>query len=73
MDWVGIRPHGVVLPYYYQSRIQWSQYFSEAGLNIRNWNDRVALYPFPFSVVFGRQLHYIALLEKTRKSDGLSH
>ncbi len=65
MDWVGNRPHGVVLPYNYQSRAQWNQLFSAAGLNVTDWQDRIALYPFPFSALFGRRLHYIALLEKT--------
>jgi SAM-dependent methyltransferase len=63
MDWVGNRPHGVVLPYNYQSRAQWKQYFSAAGLNVHDWNDRIPLYPFPFSLLFGRHLHFIALLE----------
>lgn len=64
MDWVGNRPHGVLLPYNYQSRGQWNQYFALAGLNVSDWNDRIPIYPFPFSSLFGRQLHFIALLEK---------
>jgi len=66
MDWVGNRPHGVVLPYNYQSRAQWDRYFSSADLAVREWHDQIALYPFPFSALFGRRLHYIALLEKCR-------
>src|SRR5579863_847279 len=65
MDWVGNRPHGVVLPYNYQSRAQWDRYFSTAGLKVISKQDRVRLYPFPFSVLFGRKLHFIALMEKT--------
>lgn len=64
MDWVGNRPHGVVLPYNYQSREQWKGCFSRAGLRVREWNGQVPLYPFPFNALFGRGLHYIALLEK---------
>ncbi len=64
MDWVGNRPHGVVLPYNYQSREQWDRYFSMAGLRSIARQDRVMLYPFPFSAVFGRRLHFIELLEK---------
>lgn len=64
MDWVGNRPHGVVLPYNYQSTAQWNRYFSMAGLNIVARQDQVKLYPFPFSLFFGRKLHFIALLEK---------
>jgi SAM-dependent methyltransferase len=65
MDWVGNRPHGVVLPYNYQNSNQWARYFSEAGLHMLARQDRVNLYPFPFSVLFGRKLHFIDLLEKT--------
>ena len=65
MDWVGNRPQGVVLPYNYQSRAQWDRYFSVAGLNVISTQDRVKLYPFPFNVLFGRELHFIELLEKS--------
>lgn len=68
MDWVGNRPHGVVLPYNYQSRDQWNGQFAQAGLRLRDWNGRFPLYPFPFSALFGRGLHYIALLEKAQGS-----
>lgn len=66
MDWVGNRPHGVVLPYNYQSRREWNDFFARAGLAVREWQDRVPVYPFPFSLAFGRRLHVIALLEKSR-------
>jgi SAM-dependent methyltransferase len=65
MDWIGNRPHGVILPYNYQNRLQWNQYFQTAGLRISHWQDRIPLYPFPFSGFFGRKLHFVALLEKT--------
>jgi len=68
MDWIGNRPHGVVLPYNYQSRAQWNQYFSAAGLTVREWQDRIALYPPPFGALFGRRLHFVALLEKIELS-----
>jgi len=66
MDWVGNRPHGVVLPYNYQSRDQWDEYFGETGLEVKSWRTDVPIYPFPFSVLFGRNLHYIGLLENGR-------
>jgi SAM-dependent methyltransferase len=66
MDWVGNRPHGVVLPYNYQSRAQWDRYFQETGLKIEDWQTKIPLYPWPFSALFCRQLHIIGLLEKTR-------
>ncbi len=66
MDWVGNRPHGVVLPYNYQSRAQWDRYFSQAGLTVQSWDDRIPIYPFPFSALFGRRLHFVAMLGKYR-------
>jgi SAM-dependent methyltransferase len=67
MDWVGNRPHGVILPYNYKSSSQWSRYFSNAGLTTLARQDRVKLYPFPFNILFGRKLHFIELLEKTEQ------
>lgn len=65
MDWVGNRPHGVVLTYNYHSRKQWAAYFSLCGLKQENWNGAVPLYPWPISLVAGRGLHFITLLKKT--------
>jgi SAM-dependent methyltransferase len=64
MDWIGNRPHGVVLPNNYQSRSQWDTYFADAHLSLKAWEDHVPLYPFPFSSIFGGKLHFVALLEK---------
>lgn len=64
MDWVGNRPHGVVLPYNYCSRHQWDDIFAASGLRIARWTEDVPLYPFPASLVFGRHLHFVACLEK---------
>jgi ubiquinone/menaquinone biosynthesis C-methylase UbiE len=64
MDWVGNRAHGVVLPYNYQSRGQWDKHFFATGWKIKEWQTKIPLYPFPFSALFGRQLHFIGLLEK---------
>jgi SAM-dependent methyltransferase len=66
MDWVGNRPHGVLLPYNYQSRAQWDRTFFQAGLKVLSWNDRIPTYPFPFSALFGRRLHFVALLAKSQ-------
>jgi len=64
MDWVGNRPHGVVLPYNYQSRGQWDQYFKMTGLKVKDWRTEIPIYPWPFRALFGRQLHCIGLMEK---------
>jgi SAM-dependent methyltransferase len=66
MDWVGNRPHGVVLTYNYQSRKQWSEHFSNCGLAEVSWSTAVPLYPAPFSLVVGRGLHFVSLLNKSK-------
>jgi SAM-dependent methyltransferase len=66
MDWVGNRPHGVVLTYNYQSRKQWAGYFSSCGLAETNWTTQVPLYPPPASLIAGRGLHFVGLLRKTK-------
>jgi hypothetical protein len=66
MDWVGNRPHGVVLTYNYQSRAKWQEHFSRCGLVETNWTTRVPLYPPPVSLLAGRGLHFVSLLRKTK-------
>ncbi len=66
MDWVGNRPHGVVLKYNYQSRKEWAEHFSRCGLAEETWTTRVPLYPPPVSLVAGRGLHFVSLLRKTK-------
>jgi len=65
MDWIGNRPHGVALTYNYQSREQWKEHFSKCGLTQASWTTHVPLYPAPFSLLFGRGLHFVSLLRKT--------
>lgn len=62
MDWVGNRPHGVTLTYNYQSMRQWNEHFSACGLRPEKFSTELSLYPFPFSVLFGRKLHFVAKL-----------
>jgi SAM-dependent methyltransferase len=64
MDWVGNRPHGVELPYNYLSGQQWQNLYHDAGLVEVQVEREVPIYPVPFSYIFGRQLHFIALLKK---------
>jgi SAM-dependent methyltransferase len=66
MDWVGNRPHGVVLTYNYKSRRQWAAYFSMCGLKEETWNGDLPLYPQPFRAVVGRGLHFVSLLNKIK-------
>jgi SAM-dependent methyltransferase len=64
MDWVGNRPHGVTLTYNYPSLSQWQQHFASCGLEATRLSTALPLYPFPFSLLFGRKLHFVAQLEK---------
>jgi SAM-dependent methyltransferase len=64
MDWVGNAPHGVVLPYRYFSPESWPETVGQAGLKETARSDVPGLYPFPFSLVFGRGLHFTARLER---------
>lgn len=66
MDWVGNRPHGVVLTYNYQSREQWAKHFSNCGLAEVSWTTEVPLYRAPFSLLVGRGLHFVSLLRRTK-------
>jgi SAM-dependent methyltransferase len=64
MDWVGNRPYGVTLTYNYQSRIQWQEHFATCALQSAEFSTDLPLYPFPFSLVFGRKLHFVGQLTK---------
>ncbi len=66
MDWLGNRPHGVVLTYNYQSRTEWAKYFSSCGLAATTWTTRVPIYPAPVSFFAGRGLHFVSLLTKVK-------
>jgi len=66
MDWVGNRPHGVVLTYNYQNRKQWTEQFSDLRLSKISWTTEIPLYPWPLSLLVGRGLHFVSLLKKTK-------
>jgi ubiquinone/menaquinone biosynthesis C-methylase UbiE len=62
MDWVGNYGHNVVLPYNYLSEREWREHFQHTNLSPEHWVENLGLYVFPFSLVFGRGLHFIARL-----------
>jgi SAM-dependent methyltransferase len=64
MDWVGNRPHGVLLPYHYFSPASWAAAVAAAGLREELRAPVPGLYPFPFSALFGRGLHFVARLAR---------
>jgi SAM-dependent methyltransferase len=64
MDWVGNAPHGVRLPYNYQSKTEWAKIWREGGYSVDKNIEDLPLYPGPAHWIFGRGLHFIALLTK---------
>ena len=62
MDWVGNRGHDVVLPYNYLSAQRWDAVFGEAGCRVVTRRASLRLYPAPASLLFDRQLHFVALV-----------
>jgi SAM-dependent methyltransferase len=62
MDWVGNARYGVALPYNYWRLAKWHRAFDKLGLNINSWESNLRLYPFPAELIFGRSLHFIAVL-----------
>lgn len=65
MDWVGNRPHGVVLPYRFFSPLRWAEAIASAGLRELSRAPVPGLYPFPFSALFGREpLQFVARLSR---------
>ncbi len=73
MDWVGNRGHGVALPYNYLSNAEWEETFEKARLRKKKWTEQLGLYPVPFSWLFERGLHFVALAtpEQFRTEDAL--
>ena len=70
MDWVGNARFGVALPYNYWQLSQWNQGFAQLGLRRAAELTRLDLYPWWADWIFGRQLHFIALLEVPRDRQG---
>lgn len=64
MDWIGNAPHGVKVIYNFKNLDFWKTTFNELGFEIVSLNNSVPIYPFPFNLIFGRDLHFIAVLKK---------
>jgi hypothetical protein len=63
MDELGNRPHGVATVYNYLTENEWEIIFRELGLEVVKMKTSIPLYPFPFSLIFGRHLHFITILK----------
>ena len=64
MDRVGNRRHDVPLPHVYWPASKWFDTFARLELRITAWREDLNLYPRGFNWLFGRNLHFIAGLEK---------
>jgi len=62
MDYFGNSHYGVSLPFNYLSEVKWDSYFSEVGLLVKDYFTKLFLYPFPFNLLFDRNLHFVANL-----------
>lgn len=62
MDDVGNKPYGVERIYNYLNKNEWKAVFDELRLKVITRKTKLPLYPFPFNLLFGRQLHFICLL-----------
>jgi SAM-dependent methyltransferase len=65
MDWFGNAHHGVALPNNFWTLVQWKACIGQLGLRVRQWQDRLRLYPWPATWLFDRKLHFIAFLERS--------
>ena len=63
MDRVSNMRKGIVLPYNYWPRQQWKNVFADLGWQLRDWRSDLGTYPPPANLVFGRSLHFMALLQ----------
>lgn len=72
MDWVGNRPHGVVLPYNYLSTDQWNSAWERLGTHPDAYLTNLGLYPWFARPVFERGLHFICRLPIDSGSSGLA-
>lgn len=62
MDWVGNERHGVTLPYNYWRPAEWYNAFAALNLRVDAWEQKLKLYPWPASLIFGRSLHFVSFL-----------
>jgi SAM-dependent methyltransferase len=65
MDWFGNAHYGVSLPNNFWTLQQWKDCIERLGLQVRYWQDRLDLYPWPATWLFDRKLHFIACLGRS--------
>ena len=68
MDRVGNERFGVSLPFNYWERSRWWARFKQLGLVVEAYTERLGLYPWPASLLFGRSLHFATRLSTENDS-----
>jgi SAM-dependent methyltransferase len=63
MDWIGNAPHGVKVIYNFQTENTWEKFFDLFSLEKAYYNNKIKLYPAFANWIFGRKLHFIAILK----------
>jgi SAM-dependent methyltransferase len=62
MDRVGNLRYGVPLPYTFWPRQKWVSSFDDLGLKVRSWKKVLGLYPWPATLIFQREMHFVTEL-----------
>jgi SAM-dependent methyltransferase len=68
MDRVGNSRYGVALPYNYWPEQRWREAFLSLRLTTDTWDKRIGLYPWPASLVFDRNPHFLTQQHKFNES-----
>jgi SAM-dependent methyltransferase len=64
MDTIGNRRHGVSLPFNYWTTEQWVKAWDQLGLEAKTRITQLRLYPWPVTLIFDRNLHFVARLDR---------
>ena len=67
MDWIGNAPHGVKVIFNFQKENTWEKYFELFSLEKIYYNNKIKLYPTLANSIFGRKLHFVAILRIKNK------
>lgn len=73
MDIVGNRRYGVALPFKYLDAGEWREVLAACRLTEATRDPLEDLYPFPANLLFGRRLHFMALLVSLPAATGAGH
>jgi len=69
LDWAANNPHDVECLYRYHTRAEWRQLFSSHNLIPVVEKISIDLYPPVFNLLFGKQLQYFVVLQRTNDAE----